>query len=119
MSIVRLKSCDGKICSIEIAAARRSETISNLLDAGKLHIGDTLTLPNTNARLLEKIITWINRYHKITYDKNSDQAWRQEYFHVNLNFLSSIRNVANSLKISDLIIEAENAINSLLTFLGK
>ena len=65
MPSIKLQSSDGEIFPVDVEIAKQSVTIKTMLDLGMDEEDEELVpLPNVNAAILKKVITWAT-YHKV------------------------------------------------------
>jgi len=116
MAIIRLQSNDGEIFPIDIAVAKKSNTIKTMLDDLGIEDSDEeeiVPLPNVDANILRKVIEW-SVYHRddpeptdddeYTYRKREEiSAWDTDFLKVDKSTLFEIILAANYLDIRGLL----------------
>ncbi len=115
MPNMRLQSSDGETFTLDVEIAKQSQTIKNMLE--DLGVDDeeeeTVPLPNVNAAILKKIITWCT-YHKDdppppeddeNKEKRTDDisSWDADFLKVDQGTLFELILAANYLDIKGLL----------------
>eukprot|EP00112_Aurelia_sp_Birch-Aquarium-sp1_P008237 Seg1902.8 transcript_id=Seg1902.8/GoldUCD/mRNA.D3Y31 product="S-phase kinase-associated protein 1" protein_id=Seg1902.8/GoldUCD/D3Y31 len=115
MPNIKLQSSDGEIFDVDVEVAKASMTIRTMLeDLGISEADDEpVPLPNVNAGILGKVITWA-RHHKDdpappeddeNKEKRTDDIdpWDQEFLKVDQGTLFELILAANYLDIKGLL----------------
>ena len=117
MAIIKLQSCDGEVFPVEVAIAKKSNTIRTMLE--DLGMEDDATeeeivpLPNIDAEILKKVIQW-STYHKDDPEPTDEDeylerrsedipAWDSDFLKVDQSTLFEIILAANYLDIKGLL----------------
>jgi S-phase kinase-associated protein 1 len=115
MAIIRLQSSDGEIFPVDIAVAKKSNTIKTMLDDLGVEDGDEeiVPLPNVDANILKKVIEW-SSFHKDDPEPTDDDeyserirneipSWDTDFLKVDQSTLFEIILAANYLDIKGLL----------------
>ena len=104
MSLYKLQSSDGKIFYVD------GETVRQMVTMQAMRIGhedenQVTPVPTVKAKVLEKIIQWIE-YHKIDHEKTEKTSWCIQYFNVELKKKFEIIIAADYLEVKSLLFES-------------
>ncbi|XP_073111310.1 SKP1-like protein 1A [Elaeis guineensis] len=103
-----LRSSDGEEFEVEVATARQSKMISNMINDGCVE--GSIPLFNVDARTLAKVIEYCRRHAGATrildeYDNPNEEikSWDATYIDVHQTILYDILQAADYLEIKDLL----------------
>ena len=116
MPVIKLKSSDGEVFSVDVEVAKASVTIKTMIDDLGLKEEDSeeVPLPNVTASILKKVIEWAE-HHKDdpappseedeSRDRRTDDVpdWDQKFLQVDQGTLFELIQAANYLDIKGLL----------------
>ena len=128
--ILKLRSSDGKILTVEADVIRQAKTIDDMLrdleDQGFSDDDEPVPLPNITSNILKKIIEWC-RHHKnddpLTEDPSASEPnlkpeelppWDTEFLNVDQDTLYELIMAANYLNIKRLLDMGCTAVSNML-----
>jgi len=117
MAIIKLQSSDKEVFTVDVDVAKASVTIKTMLEdlgIGEEDDHEVVPLPNVNAAILKKVITWAE-YHKDdppptgedeeNRERRTDDIcqWDQDFLKVDQGTLFELIQAANYLDIKGLL----------------
>lgn len=128
MPIIKLKSSDGEVFSVDLEIAKMLQTIKIMLDDLGFDDNDDeiVPLPNVNAVILRKVIEWVT-YHKddppSVIDEDDDEqerrtdnipSWDMDFLNVDQGTLFEIILAANYLDVKGLLDVASKTVANMI-----